>query len=176
MKIEGPSITSRDKHAKGIISCAWFPLKRISSTHSLSILAMLHICLFMCVFSSHVTFHTCTILMYVVVCFYVSHNSFPDFVRKRPRMHPGCLFLREDRRWRMPLASPLVSPFLVKRRFGSAAWPPNETAKLIQRSLEEFYSSDRRFSTAERNRRSDLGDLFSRSCFGGLIGGSETAE
>ncbi|KAK1578749.1 hypothetical protein Q3G72_032871 [Acer saccharum] len=35
---------------------------------------------------------------------------------------------REDRHWRMPLASPLVSPKLVKQQFGSAAWPPNETA------------------------------------------------
>jgi hypothetical protein len=44
----------------------------------------------------------------------------------------------------MPLASPLVSPKLVKRRFGSAAWPPNETAKLVQRALEIFCGYDRR--------------------------------
>ena len=49
-----------------------------------------HDCIYaylLCVFSSHVTFHTCTILMYVVVCLYVSHNSFSNFIRKRPRLH-----------------------------------------------------------------------------------------
>ena len=113
----------------------------------------------MCVFSSHVTFHTCTILMYVVVCLYVSHNSFPDFVRKRPRLHLECLVLREDRIWRMPLASPWDSLFVVNRRFLSAAWPQNETAELVQKALANFCGSDRRFPNAVRNRRSDLGDL-----------------
>ena len=74
----------------------------------------------------------------------------------------GAYFLREDRRWRMPLASPLVSPKLVKRRFGLAVWPPNETAELDQRLLDLFGGSDRRFLTAERNRRSYLIDLFSQ--------------
>ena len=75
--IKGPSKTSRDKHAKGIISCAWFSLKRISCTHThLAFLPWLHICSFMCVFSSHVTFHTCTLLLYVVVCFCVVYLAY----------------------------------------------------------------------------------------------------
>ena len=135
-----------------------------------------HFVYLLCVHSLHMSLVTLAHCCSMLLCVHVSCNSFPVVVRKRPRMHLGCLFLRDDRSWRMPLASPLVSPILVKRRFGLAAWPPNETAKLIQRSLEEFCGSDRRFPTAERNRRSDLGDLFSRSCFGGLIGGSETAE
>ena len=113
---------------------------------------------------------------FMLLCVHVSCNSFPVVVRKRPRKHLGCLFLHVDRSWRMPLASPLVSPKLVKRRFCSAAWPPNETAEYDQRLLELFYDFDRRFPTAERNRHSDLGDLFSRSHFSGLIGGSETAD
>jgi hypothetical protein len=48
----------------------------------------------------------------------------------------GAYFLRDDRSWRMPLASPLVSPILVKRRSRSAAWPRNETAEYDQRLLE----------------------------------------
>ena len=86
--------------------------------------------------------------MYVVVCLYVSHNSFPDFVRKRPRLHLECLVLREDRIWRMPLASPWDSLFVVNRRFRSAAWPQNETAELVQKALANFRGSDRRFPTA----------------------------
>src|SRR5579862_4197763 len=97
----------------------------------------------------------------MLLCVHVSCNSFPDVVRKRPRMHLECLFLREDRIWRMPLASPWNSPFLVNRRFCSVAWPQNETAELVQRALANFRGSDRRFPTAVRNRRSDLGDLFS---------------
>ena len=139
---------------KVYVQCLTF-YEEIQRTHSFSILAL-------CAFSSHVTCHTCTLLIYAFVCVHVSCNSFPVVVRKRPCMHLGCLFLREDRSWRMPLASPLVSPILVKRRFGSAAWPPNETFKLIQRSLEVFYGSDRWFLTAKRNRRSYLIDLFSQ--------------
>src|SRR5579862_7539106 len=105
---------------------------------------------------SHVTLaHYC----FMLLCVHVSCSSFQVVVRKRPRMHLGCLFLRDDRSWRMPLASPLVSPFLVKRRSNSAAWPRNETAEFDQRSLEEFCGSDRRFPTAERNRRSYLTHL-----------------
>ena len=71
-----------------------------------------------------------------------------------------CLDLREDRIWRMPLASPLDSPFLVNRRLRSAVWPLNETAELVQRRLESFCGYDRWPPTAVRNRRSDLVDLF----------------
>ena len=121
-----------------------------------------HLVYLLCVHSFHMSLVTLAHCCFMLLCVHVSCNSFPVVVRKRPRMHLGCLFLRENHRWRVPLASPLVSPILVKRRFGSAAWPPNETAKLIQRSLEVFYGSDRRFLTAERNRRSYLIDLFSR--------------
>ena len=76
----------------------------------------------------------------------------------------------------MPLASPWDSLFVVNRWLSSAAWPQNETAELVHKALANFRGSDRRFPTAVRNRRSDLGDLFSRSHFGGLIGGSETAD
>ena len=127
----------------------------------------MHICLIMCVFSSHVTFHTCTILMYVVVCFYVSCNSFPDSIRKRPRLHKEWLDLREDRIWRMPLASPLDSPFLVNRRLRSAVWPSNETAELVQRALAYFCGYDRRPPTAIRNRHSDLIVFYSSVSNGG---------
>ena len=119
---------------------------------------------------------TRALLSYMLLCVHVFCNSFPVVVRKRPRMHLGCLFLRDDRSWRMPLASPLVSPILVKRRSHYTAWPRNETAEYDQRLLELFCGSDRRFPTAKRNRRLDLGDLFSRSHFGGLIDGSETVE
>ena len=115
-----------------------------------------HLVYLLCVLSlhlSHVTLaHCCSMLL----CVLVSCNSFPVVVRKRPRMHLGCLFLREGRRWRMPLASPLVSPFFVKRQSHSAAWPRNETAKFDQSLLENFCGFDRRFPTAERNRRSYL--------------------
>ena len=47
-----------DKHAKGIISRAWFSLKRISSTHSLSILAMIAYLLIFCVYSLHMSHST----------------------------------------------------------------------------------------------------------------------
>src|SRR5579862_3371459 len=109
-----------------------------------------HLVYLLCVHSLHMSLVTLAHCCFMFLCVHVSCNSFLVVVRKRPRMHLGCLFLREDRRWRMPLASPI----LVKRRFGSAAWPPNETAKLIQRSLEVFCRSDRRFLTADRNRRS----------------------
>ena len=59
----------------------------------------------------------------------------------------------------MPLASPLVLPKLVKRRFWSAAWPPNETAELVQRCLGRFCGYDWRFRTAvlaaDHNRRTN---------------------
>jgi hypothetical protein len=67
----------------------------------------------------------------------------------------------------MPLASPWNSPFLVNRRFLSAAWPQNETAELVQKALANFRGSDRRFPTAVRNRRSDLGDLIPSVSNGG---------
>ena len=112
----------------------------------------------------------------MLLCVHVSCNSFLVVVRKRPRMHLGCLFLRDDRSWRMPLASPLVSPFLVKQRSQSAAWPRNETAEFDQSLLEKFYGYDRRFPTTEQNRCSYLTLLIILSWFGGLIGGSETAD
>ena len=121
-----------------------------------------HLVYLLCVHSLHMSHVTLAHYCFMLLCVHVSCNLFPVVVRKRPRMHLGCLFLREDRRWRMPLASPLVSPFLVKRRFGSAAWPPNETAEFDQRLLDLFCGSDRWFLTAERNRRSHLIDLFSR--------------
>ena len=135
-----------------------------------------HLVYLLCVHTLHMSHVTLAYYCSMLLCVHVSCNSFPVVVQKRPRMHLGCLFLREDRSWRMPLASPLVSPKLVKRRFCSAAWPRNETAEYDQRLLELFCGSDRRFPNADRNRRSDLGDLFSRSHFGGLIGGSKTAE
>ena len=86
------------------------------------------------------------------------------------------LGLREDRIWRMPLASPWDSLFLVNWRFRSAAWLQNETAELIQKALANFRCSDRRFPTVVRNRRSDLGDLIPRSQTAVMIGGHETAK
>ena len=121
-----------------------------------------HLVYLLCVHSLHMSLVTLAHCCSMFLCVHVSCNSFPVVVRKCLRMHHECLFLREDHRWRMPLASPLVSPILVKRRFGSAAWPPNETAKFDQRLLDYFYGSDRRFPTIERNRRSHLIDLFSR--------------
>ena len=119
---------------------------------------------------------TLALICYMLLCVHVSCNSFPDVVRKRPRMHRECLFQREDRIWRMPLASPWDSPFLVNRRFLSAARPQNETAELVQKALANFRGADRRFPTAVRNRRSDLGDLIPRSQTAVMIGGHETAE
>ena len=134
-----------------------------------------HFVYLLCVHSLHMSLVTLAHCCFMLLCVLVSCNSFPVVVRKRPRMHRVCLFLREGRRWRMPLASPLVSPILVKRRSRSAAWPRNETAEYDQRLLEFFCGFDRRFPTAERNRRSYL-TLFNLSGWnGGLIGGSETA-
>ena len=135
-----------------------------------------HFVYLLCVHSLHMSHVTLAHYCFMLLCVHVSCNSFPVIVRKRPRMHLGCLFLRDDRSWRMPLASPLVSPFLVKRRSQSTAWPWNETAEYDQRSLEEFCGYDRRFPTAERNRRSHLTLLCILSWFGGLIGGSKTTE
>ena len=135
-----------------------------------------HFVYLLCMHSHHMSHVTLAHYCFMLLCVHVSCNSFPVVVRKRPRMHLGCLFLREGRRWRMPLASPLVSPILVKRRSRSAAWPRNETAEYDQRLLEFFCGFDRRFPTAEWNRRSYL-TLFNLSGWnGGLIGGSETAE
>ena len=135
-----------------------------------------HFVYLLCVHSLHMSHVTLARYCFMLLCVHVSCNSFPVVVRKRPRMHCVCLFLRDGRRWRMPLASPLVSPILVKRRSRSAAWPRNETAEYDQRLLEFFCGFDRRFPTAERNRRSYL-TLFNLSGWnGGLIGGSETAE
>ena len=69
----------------------------------------------------------------------------------------------------MPLASPWDSLVVVNRRFRSAAWPQNETAELVQKALANFHGSDRRFPTAVRNRRSDLGDLFLSVSNGGHV-------
>src|SRR5579862_4286537 len=135
-----------------------------------------HLVYLLCVHSLHMSLVTLAHYCFMLLCVHVSCNSFPVVVRKRPRMHLGCLFLREGRRWRMPLASPLVSPFLVKRRSHSTAWPRNETTEFDQSLLEKFCCYDRRFLTAERNRRSYLTHLIILSGFGGLIGGSETAE
>src|SRR5579862_120742 len=115
-----------------------------------------HLVYMICVYSLHMSLVTLAHYCFMLLCVHVSCNSFPVVVRKRPRMHLGCLFLRDDRCWRMPLASPLVSPILVKRRSRSVAWPQNETAEYDQRLLELFCGYDRRVTTAERNRRSHL--------------------
>ena len=121
-----------------------------------------HFVYLLCVHSLHMSHVTLAHYCFMLLCVHVSCNSFPVVVRKRPRMHLGCLFLRDDRSWRMPLASPLVSPILVKRRSHSAAWPRNETAEYDQRLLEFFCGFDRRFPTAERNHRSYLTLFISR--------------
>ena len=135
-----------------------------------------HFVYLFCVHSLHMSHVTLAHYCFMLLCVHVSCNSFPVVVRKRPRLHLGCLFLREGHRWRMPLASPLVSPFLVKWWSHSVAWPRNETAEFDQSLLEKFCGSDRRFPTTERNRRSYLTHLIILSWFGGLIGGSETAK
>ena len=87
-----------------------------------------------------------------------------------------CLVLREDRLRRMPLASPLVSPSLVKRRFDRRPWPPNETAVWFQKALDWICGYDRRSGRRIETAELDLIHLISRVWFGGLIGGHETAE
>ena len=79
-------------------------------------------------------------------------NSFPEYVRKRPRLHDYVLGFARRPHMENALGFSLVSPILVNRRLRSAVWPPN------------------------RNRRSDLMHLISRVWFCGLIGGYETAE
>ena len=74
------------------------------------------------------------------------------------------------------MASPLDSPFLVNRRLRLAVWPPNETAKLVQRCLESFYGYDRWPPTTVRNRHSDLVDLIISVSNGGREPPNETAE
>ena len=95
---------------------------------------------------------TLALLCYMLLCVYVSCNSFPEYVRKRPRLHDNVLGFARRPHMENALGFSLVSPILVNRRLRSAAWPPN------------------------RNRRSDLMHLLSRVCFCGLIGGYETAE
>ena len=76
-----------------------------------------------------------------------------------------CLVLREDRLRRMPLASPLVSPSLVKRRFDRRPWPPNETAVWFQRALDVICGYDRRSGRRIETAELDLMHLL----FSGLI-------
>ena len=86
------------------------------------------------------------------MCLFVSCNSFPEYVWKRPRLHDNVLGFARRPLMENALGFSLVSPSLVNRRLRSAAWPLN------------------------RNRRSDLMHLLSRVWFCGLIGGYETAE
>ena len=124
------------KHSKGICLVLNFSMNRFR--------AHTHLVYLLCVHSLHMSLFTLALICIMLLCVYVSCISFPVVVWKRPLMHLVCLFQRVDRRWRMPLASPLVSPIFVKRRFGSVAWPLNETAKLDQRLLELFCGLDRR--------------------------------
>ena len=97
-----------------------------------------HLATCICVHSLHMSLITLALLCYMLLCVYVSSNSFPVVVRKRPRMHLVCLFLAR----RSPLENTLgfslgftkIGETAVwigglaaewNRRFNSAVgWPP----------------------------------------------------
>ena len=87
-----------------------------------------HLVYLSCVHSLHMSHVTLAHFCFMLLCVHVSCYSFPVVVRKCPHLHYECLVLCEDRLWRMPLASPWDSLFLVNRRFHSAAKPPIQTA------------------------------------------------
>ena len=120
--------------------------------HWRDLVAHTHFAYVICVHSLHMSHYTLALCCCILLCVYVSCNSFPEYVRKRPRLHDNVLGFTRRPLMENALGFSLVSPSLVNRRLWSAAWPPN------------------------RNRRSDLMHLLSRVVFCGLIGGYETAE
>ena len=74
-------------------------------------------------------------------------------------MHKSVLGLARRSPSENALASPLVSPSVVKRRFDRRPGRRIETAVLVQKALAYFCDYDRWPPTAVRNRRLDLVDL-----------------
>ena len=59
----------------------------------------------------------------------MSCNSFPEYVRKRPRLHDNVLGFARRPHMENALGFSLVSPILVNRRLRSAAWPLNRNRR-----------------------------------------------
>ena len=96
----------------------------------------------------------------------MSSNSFPEYVRKRPRLHDNVLgFAR-----RSPSENALGFSFGFTFIGETAVligghWPPNETAVWFQRALEQICGYDRRSGRRIETAELDLMHLL----FSGLI-------
>ena len=79
-------------------------------------------------------------------------NSFPEYVRKRPRVHEIVLGFARRPLMENALGFSLVSPFLVNRRFRSAVWPQNRNRRsdLMHLNISGLIL---RFDRRLRNRR-----------------------
>ena len=106
--------------------------------------------------------HVCLLLVWC--------NSFPKGCSETSARALRCALFCAMIAGGVALGFSLVSPFLVKRRFRSTAWPPFETA---ERDLIEKYllGSKRRLWSAVTKPPNEVADDFwsSRESFGGYI-------
>ena len=139
-----------DKHSK-VYLVLTFLFKRFSCTHSLVMFAYVCFTLVCILFKWHFTHYH--IVCHILVCVLCCVIRFPNMFGNVRACTDMCLVLREDRLRRMPLASPLVSPSLVKRRFDRRPL----TAEWNRRLIPESSGTDLRLRSAvrppNRNRR-----------------------
>ena len=138
-------------------------MKRFSAhTH----LAYLHLC----AFSSHITYHTCTSLIYVVVCLCVLY-FISRCCLETTALHRVCLFLAR----RSPLENALGFSLGFTKIGETAVWIGGLVAEWNRRSyLIDFISrvNSAVWSTVPKPpNETAVVPLFVSGLFGGLIGG-----